>query len=315
MGNGSILPPVKHRNPAKNVNCIYATNLILMQRCSTLLPQQTPPPSSIIEKKNPCAELSPFISEYIFRKLHITAGHPITRIMPMRLVSSIDFFLGEPYQTVDIPSGNTIPFKKCTIRGPRTYSKNLIKISAGNFISFSIRFKPTGLYGLLGVPVHEFRDEATDALAVQCEVFSEITERLLGCMSIEDCVAVTETSLIDIKDKTSPKISPSPAVRELASLIKKTIVPPGIAELEQHIYLSPRQLERNFVREVGIPPKLYSRMVRFANVLNFRRKQSGQKWAALAYEFEYADQMHLIRDFQTFLGLNPTDFYPENFAF
>src|SRR5450755_201243 len=172
-----IIPPLfKHRNPLKKVNCVSATNLTLMQRCSTLFPQQTSSPSSIIEKRHPCSGLSPFISEYIFRKLHITNGHPITRIMPMRLVSSIDFFLGEPFQTVDILSGHTISFKRCTIRGPRTYSKNLINITTGNFISFSIRFKPTGLYGLLGVPVREFRDEATDALAIKCEIFSEITE-------------------------------------------------------------------------------------------------------------------------------------------
>jgi AraC-like DNA-binding protein len=289
--------------------------LNLMQPPSTLIAPQNPTASSFTEKQIPRAELSPFISEYIFRKIEITSGHPISRIMPMRPVSSVDFFLGDPYQTIDIRSGDPIPFKRCTIRGPRTYSKNSIHITGGNFISFSIRFKPTGLYGLMGVPVHEFRDEATDALTVQREIFGDITERMLGCMNIEDCVAIVESGLIGLQHKTSSKISPSPAVAEMASLIKKSVIPPAIAELEKQVCLSPRQLERNFVREVGVTPKLYSRMVRFANVLQHKRKQSGEKWAALAYEFGYADQMHLIRDFQKFLGLNPTDFSSEIFAF
>jgi AraC-like DNA-binding protein len=269
---------------------------------------------SEFEKKVPSAPLDSVISEYVFRKIRVEKGDSITRIMPLRLVSSIDFFLDLAYDTIDCASGKLIPFKRCTIRGPRTYSKNLIKITGGNFISFSIRLKPGGLFGLLGIPVPEFRNEAIDASTVLSEIFNELTEKLQHCSHVTDCISIAEPFLLKLIKQSSRKIHPSAAVSEMTSLLHRNMIPPSIHELEKKVCLSPRQLERNFIKEIGINPKLYSRMVRFTNLLNDIRR-NGNKWASVAYEFNYADQMHLIKDFQHFLGLCPSEFDPADFAF
>lgn len=67
--------------------------------------------------------------------------------------------------------------------------------------------------------------------------------------------------------------------------------------------LSERQLERLFLEQVGITPKLYARIRRFRSVLNvFADPASDEKprLAELAAEYGYTDQSHLIRDFARF---------------
>lgn len=69
--------------------------------------------------------------------------------------------------------------------------------------------------------------------------------------------------------------------------------------------VSGRQLERRFLREVGVGPKLLSRILRFQHV--FRAvEQNHEGWAAVAAECGYYDQAHLIRDFQQFAGQTPS---------
>jgi AraC-like DNA-binding protein len=73
--------------------------------------------------------------------------------------------------------------------------------------------------------------------------------------------------------------------------------------------LSERQLERLFVEQVGVTPKLYARIRRFRAVLNvFADPTSDQKprLADLAAEYGYVDQSHLMRDFAGFSHPLPT---------
>jgi AraC-like DNA-binding protein len=54
---------------------------------------------------------------------------------------------------------------------------------------------------------------------------------------------------------------------------------------------------------VGLPPKRFSRVVRFQRVL--RRVEGCPDWAQLAIELGYFDQAHLIREFRTLFGCTP----------
>ncbi|MFT3825738.1 MAG: helix-turn-helix domain-containing protein [Chitinophagaceae bacterium] len=272
-------------------------------------------PLAIVTRKAPAALLKPYISEYVFRIMEVPEGQSIKKSMPLRYVSSIDFFLGDEFKTYDCNSGLQIPFSRCTVRGLRTFQKTRIVIN-GHFVSFTIRFKPVGLYGLLGIPALHFCNEAIEGSSLSNHLFAEITEQLMACTSsIDCCVAIAEPYMLQMAGNAYRNIHISAAVEQMARLITAGNVPVSIAQLQQQVCLSKRQLERNFVKEVGITPKLYSRMVRFSNALKHRRDHADTKWASLAYEFDYADQTHLIKDFQQFLGVTPGGFCAEDFAF
>lgn len=69
--------------------------------------------------------------------------------------------------------------------------------------------------------------------------------------------------------------------------------------------ISSRQLERGFLREVGVGPKLLCRILRFQQVFRaVDRNDAG--WAGVAADCGYYDQAHLIRDFQQFARQAPS---------
>lgn len=77
-----------------------------------------------------------------------------------------------------------------------------------------------------------------------------------------------------------------------------------IDQLADDAGMSSRQLERRFLQEVGIGPKLFCRILRFQQV--FRAvEDNSTSWAAVAVDCGYYDQAHLIRDFQEFAEQTP----------
>ena len=78
----------------------------------------------------------------------------------------------------------------------------------------------------------------------------------------------------------------------------------SVDQLANDAGISSRQLERRFLREIGLGPKLLGRIIRFQQV--FRAvEQCDAAWAAVAIECGYYDQAHLIRDFHQFARQTP----------
>lgn len=256
--------------------------------------------------------LQPFISRYTFRRMDIADSRCVEKAMPLRLVNSIDFFIGDAFDTIDCYSGELMPFLRCTVRGPRTCKKYYIRIR-GQFISFTIKFHPAGMYPLLGIPMDNFRDKAVPGGDIDILPFENITEQLLQADGISTCIAVIEPYLLRLAaGRRLPFCGvTTQAVGQL--LQQKGNI--SIADLAKINHLSRRQLERNFIREVGVSPKTYARMLRFLCLLENKINLPDQKWTTLAYNSDYFDQMHLIKEFRKFLDITPSAFRSADFAF
>lgn len=76
-----------------------------------------------------------------------------------------------------------------------------------------------------------------------------------------------------------------------------------VRDLAARCNLSERQLERIFLTEVGVTPKLYSRIRRLRSVLNQWQDPPGEQrptLAEIAATYGYADQSHLARELRLF---------------
>lgn len=259
----------------------------------------------------PQALLSPFISHYTFRYASIPKGCYLEKSMPLRLINSIDFFIGDAFETIECCSGEVIPFVRCTIRGLRTSKKYLIRIQ-GQFISFTVKFNATGMYQLLGIPMDQFRNKAVPAFDINVLPFENITKQLLYAPDIQTCINIVEPFLLRLISKHLPL---SGVTDQAVELLRHQKGNSSILQLASNCNLSLRQLERNFIREVGVSPKIYARMIRFQHLLQKRITTPDQKWAALAYDNDFFDQMHLIKEFKQFLGTTPSAFVSADFAF
>jgi AraC-like DNA-binding protein len=85
-----------------------------------------------------------------------------------------------------------------------------------------------------------------------------------------------------------------------------------IVDLADRLGLSPRQFERRFKQQVGIAPKLFSRLQRFQRVFQVL-EDPATNWVDTAMRCGYYDQAHLIRDFREFAGGAPTALLAEEF--
>jgi AraC-like DNA-binding protein len=100
------------------------------------------------------------------------------------------------------------------------------------------------------------------------------------------------------------KAGPGAAMERVrARLADQTLLAPSLAELATQAGLSRFQLLRSFVKAYGLPPHAYLLQCR----VTLARQQiaQGLNLAAVAHDCGFADQSHLTRAFQRFLGLSP----------
>ncbi|PST83403.1 hypothetical protein C7T94_12585 [Pedobacter yulinensis] len=72
--------------------------------------------------------------------------------------------------------------------------------------------------------------------------------------------------------------------------------------------ISERQFQRRFYQYVGISPVMYKRLSRFENALSMLRNKEHRNTSDIAYELNYTDHSHFIREFKEFTGLTPNSF-------
>ncbi|HLH08541.1 MAG TPA: DUF6597 domain-containing transcriptional factor [Terriglobales bacterium] len=82
----------------------------------------------------------------------------------------------------------------------------------------------------------------------------------------------------------------------------------AIADLSSEIGLSTRRLTDLFNQQVGVTPKLFSRVQRFQNVVQSLPSEHDIDWAEVALGCGYYDQAHFIHDFRDFSGLSPSTY-------
>jgi len=160
-----------------------------------------------------------------------------------------------------------------------------------------IRFHPGGTSAFMRVPMNAL----TDRIAELGSLSSELERELLSvseCLpALDEKIAAVEAALIGRLRCSSHESS---AMRLAARIVQSAGVI-SVDQLASDAGISSRQLERRFMREIGVGPKLLSRILRFQQV--FRAvERVDSAWASIAVECGYYDQAHLIRDFNQFAG-------------
>jgi AraC-like DNA-binding protein len=80
-----------------------------------------------------------------------------------------------------------------------------------------------------------------------------------------------------------------------------------ISELGNHFFCSQRTLERSFQRVTGLTLKQCQSMNKLEAMLEYLYQRDSQEidWVAVAFKFDFSDQLHLIRHLKKQLGLTP----------
>jgi AraC-like DNA-binding protein len=170
-------------------------------------------------------------------------------------------------------------------------------------LMIKVGFQAGGLYRFLGIPMNELLcNDAFDGLDLLGNEMDEVNEKLWEATSFFEMKTIVEVFLLKRAGRLKQVL---PIDYVLPLLIKEH----GLLKIDQlasQACLSTRQFERVFQQRIGLPPKHFSRLVRFAQAWIIKEQQPGISWINIAHQCGYFDQMHLIRDFQEFAGVNPS---------
>jgi AraC-like DNA-binding protein len=165
-----------------------------------------------------------------------------------------------------------------------------------------IRFAPGGALPFFPIPQGEMTNRIAPLADIAGALDREFASQVYEARQLPEKIAVIETLLIKrMRAEENRGASLRIAISEIVSSGGQT----SVDRLASDLGVSGRQLERRFMNEVGLGPKLLCRILRFQQV--FRAVERADKnWARIAADCGYHDQSHLIRDFRQFAGQTPS---------
>lgn len=253
----------------------------------------------------PDAALGEVVRSYVQREAQL-ADHELVHPVPARAVPMVEFVFSEPFAIhwCERPLVETTP--RAVIIGLQTHRRVRLVIK-GTFEAFSIVFQPAGLFRLFSLPLRELTDHDYDATAVIGRSVPDLYERLGACRSFEERARVADGVLLHLLSRRPPMDPISVAANAILRWHGRV----RVAALADVTGLSQRQFERRFSAQIGIRPKLYARIARFETALDLKARWAEKSWTGVAHACGYADQMHLIHDFEEFSGETPTGLLTE----
>lgn len=184
--------------------------------------------------------------------------------------------------------------------GPQ-YSRVNVKVH-NRLSAIRVDFVPGGLYRMLGIPMNELFDEGFDAVDFFGATMKSINEQLLHISNLEEGKNIIEKFLLE-------KVSGLKEFLPIDYAINLLLITNGNMTIQKAASLSClsiRQFERKCQERIGMNPKSYSRILRFSKAYRMHEAQPKFTWIEIAHEAGYYDQMHMIRDFKVFAGVNPS---------
>lgn len=237
----------------------------------------------------------PLLSDHI-ECLWVLQGDGLVQSPPERLLPDgcVELILnfGDPFNEHIYETGDTEAQPLRFIVGQMT--RPVLISPTGRIDILGVRFAPGGALPFIRIPLNE----VTDSIVNLGDIDPAFDLAIAECRNPE-MVESLLTKLLASRNFSSLE------VRAATQCIVTSNGRVPVDQLAHDIGISGRQLERRFLREVGLPPKLLSRILRFQQV--FRAvEQPGMNWAAVAADCGYFDQAHLIRDFRQFAGRTPS---------
>ncbi|MGD8749561.1 MAG: helix-turn-helix transcriptional regulator [Balneolaceae bacterium] len=166
---------------------------------------------------------------------------------------------------------------------------------------FGIRLKPEAIYNLFGIPASEFHQQYEDMELVLDKEFHTFCSKIRRSEKGKK-IQLAEEYLLNNLQRTNQPLS---YVNHAAEIIRTKHGFLRIEELCNKVYISLRQLQRQFKKVVGVSPKMYMRISRLNTVYQLIEDDNMLNLSQIAFQCGYADQAHFIRDFKSIIGERP----------
>lgn len=172
--------------------------------------------------------------------------------------------------------------------------------------TFAISFYPYGFANFISEPLNSLINKETPLNLLFEEVIAkELEQKIMKAKDTKERIEIIETFLFNkLKDQVI-----------VHNIVKNTIdtllLSNGNARINKILkedLHKRRQLERKFLEQIGINPKQLAKVIRLQSALKILLNEETESLTNIAYQSEYYDQSHFIKDFKEFTGISPKEF-------
>jgi AraC-like DNA-binding protein len=177
--------------------------------------------------------------------------------------------------------------------------------TSGSQSGVQVYLTPVGARLVVGMPMRHLKGHVVTLDECFGAVGGLVREQLLEAAGWEERFAIVDSFLLARVAAAEP---PPPSLTWALARLHATKGVVDIGSLTDELGCSRRYLIGLFNDHVGLPPKLFARILRFQHAIELASAADGLGWAEIAHRSGYYDQAHMVRDFQQFTGHSPTGY-------
>lgn len=170
-----------------------------------------------------------------------------------------------------------------------------------------IKFSPVGIYRLTGIHMEHIANEIIDATDIWGNEIPLLCEKMAAAGNITAQLQILEAFLIE-KLSHQHKLKRNPIIDHALQLLNHHQGNISIRALQEATFTTRKSLERAFLTQLGITPKLYARIIRFNHVKQLIESSPLMDWQEIAFQAGYYDHPHLVNEFRYFSGKTPGEY-------
>jgi AraC-like DNA-binding protein len=252
----------------------------------------------------------PALQPYVVRYLNATADYSIPSVqMTGPAGGPALIVLMEGAQRVGARGGALQPTPVAYFAG--NLDRALPTLFAGRVRIFAVHLTATGAYPLLRHSIGDLTNDAVELAAISGPDLRDWADALADAPDDATRAAATDEVLLARASGSSLRPHACRVLRTASTaceLLARSNGQIPVEALAQQLHTTPRTLRRHFEEVVGLPVRTHRQIIRFLAVRAHLDRHPDTSWRDVVSRFGYADQSHLIRDFQRYYGESPSVF-------
>lgn len=249
--------------------------------------------------------IRPFVRRYLYANRRLSVPM-IVRAKPTGYSYLSNFFGESSGDYCEIDGSRDTRYERWYLYG-QNHDHDVIFRHTESLEILVCELTPTAHYRLLGIPGAQIVGLAgpLSKLAPQQESIARGCFKLGAKAHRSDHLDEASTFISRLAEQAAPE---DPVVEAAVSMFEAVNGAVRIAELSRQIGITPRELNRRFIRIVGLPPKYFGQTLQINWVVGLLYSNDTITLTQLAHEAGYYDQAHFNHAVQRFLKQGPKEF-------
>jgi AraC-like DNA-binding protein len=250
----------------------------------------------------PAPPLSAFIHRYTF--MSITESRPAEKCIPSGFIRMYILDSDSDLEVLTFDGKREV--LKDSIEGHPNEQLHSTQVKRRlNLIMCS--FYPSNFYQTFNIPIHHLNNQLIMPENIFGNAYKGLKEQLQNTPApFKKAEILDEFFKCYFLKNLSCRTN---AISQLQHLILYNKGNINIQTVYESFGKSKRSMERNFLKEIGVSPKYFCRILRFNHSYALKRNYPNKRWNEILYFCGYYDQSHYIRDFKGFMGISPDSYF------